>query len=141
MRPIFQVLLVLVLFLGATVAAAAPPKDKEDASEVVTGKVRQLNTSVDKHEDGRVVTKHTALVWVTKVERTTPDNGRVLKAGRMITVRWSRVTWQSGRAVGHTYEVQEKTAVRAWLGRQCGGEGFYIIDNAAGLETLNKQGK
>jgi hypothetical protein len=140
MRPTLQVLLVLVLFMGATAAGAAPPKDKEDAPDVVAGTVQQLTTSVDKYEDGRVVTKHSALVKVETVERTTADNGRVIKAGDTITVRWGRVTWPS-RAVGHTYDVQEKATVRAFLARQCGGEGFYVIDNADGLETLDGQGR
>src|SRR5262249_5787861 len=124
-----QVLLLLVLFMGATRAAAAPPKDKEDASEVVTGTVKKLTTSVDNYEDGRVVTKHTALVKVETVERTTVDNGRVIRAGGTITVRWGRVTWPS-RTTGHTYDVKEKAAIRAWPARQCGGEGFSVLDNA-----------
>jgi hypothetical protein len=140
MRPTLQVLLVLVLFLGTTAAGAAPPKDKEDAPDVVTGTVQQLTTSVDKHEDGRVVTKHTALVKVETVERTTVDNGRVIKAGDTITVRRGRVTWPS-QTVGHTYDVEENATIRAYLGRQCGGEGFYVIDNADGIKKLDRQGK
>jgi len=140
MRSTIQVLLVLALFMGTTVAAAAPPKDKEDAPDVVTGRVRQITTSVDEYEDGRVVTKHTALVLVLTVERTTPDNNRVVKAGDTITVRWERVTWPS-RAVGHTYDVKEKAFIRAWLARQCGGEGFYVIDNPDGIEAVVSQGK
>jgi hypothetical protein len=140
MRPTLLVLLVLVLFVGATISPAAPPKDKEDAPDVVTGTVQKLTTSVDKYEDGRVVTKHTALVKVETVERTTVDNGKVIKAGDTITVRWGCVTWPS-QTIGHTYDVSEKATIRAWLGRQCGGEGFYVIDNAEGIETLARQGK
>ena len=140
MRLTFQVLLVLVLFTGAIAAGAAPPKDKEDAPEVITGSVQQLTTSVDNYEDGRVVTNHTALVKVETGERTTIDNGRVLKAGGTITVRWGRVTWPS-RTTGHTYDVKEKAAIRAGPARQCGGEGFYVIDNADGIENLDGPGK
>src|SRR5262249_2353613 len=93
MHPTLQVLLGLILFMGASVAAAAPPKDKEDPPDVVPGTVQKLTTSVDQYDDGRVVTKHTALVTVETVERTTPDSGRVIKAGETITVRWDRVTW------------------------------------------------
>jgi hypothetical protein len=140
MRRALQVLLVLVLFMGTTLAAAAPPKDMKDAPEVVTGTVQKLTSSVDTYEDGRVVTKHTALVKVETVERTTVDNGRVIRAGDTITVRWGLVTWPS-QTVGHTYDVKEKATIRAYLGRQCGGEGFYVIDNADGMEKLDRQGK
>jgi hypothetical protein len=133
MCPTLRVLLVLNLFLGATAAGAAPPKDKKDAPDVVTGTVQQLTTSVDKYEDGRVVTKHTALLKVEAVERTTIDNGRVLKAGTTITVRWKRVAWPP-RTTGHTYDVSEKATIRAYLARECGGEGFYVIDNPEGIE-------
>src|SRR5262249_44186631 len=82
---------------------------------------------------------HTALLKVEWVEITTADNGRVIKAGGTITVRWERVTWPS-RTTGHTYDVSEKATIRAYLARQCGGEGFYVIDNPAGIEKLDRQG-
>ena len=140
MRPTPRVLPALALLVGAAAAAAAPPKDKGDAPDVVTGTVQTLTASVDRYEDGRVVTRHTASVKVGAVERATADNGRVVKAGDTITVRWARVTRPSG-AVGHTYDVQEKAAIRAYLTRQCGGEGFYVIDNAGGIEALDGPGR
>ena len=145
MRPTLQALLGIVLFMGATLAPAAPPKDKEDAPDVVTGTVQKLTTSVDQYEDGRAVTQHTALVKVEAVERTTLDNGRVIKAGDTITVRWKRLTWAS-RTVGYTYDVNENATIRVYLARQCGGaqadeEGaamivLYIVGGLVGLLVL-----
>jgi hypothetical protein len=135
MRPIFQGLLVLILLIGSTTAAAKLPKDRAEAPEVITGTVLEVSARADRYDDGRVVTKHTATIKVHAVERTTPDKGRTVKAGDTITVYWSRVEWARGtpRAIGHIYDVRQFAAVRAYLHRQCGGEGFFVIDNAQAL--------
>ena len=135
MRPTLQGLFVLILFLGAASAAAKLPKDKAEAPDVITGTVLQVSAREDKYDDGRVITKHTATIKVHTVERTTPDKARTVKAGDTITVYWSRVAWRA-RAIGHIFEVREFAAVRAYLHRQCGGEGFFVIDNAQGLAML-----
>src|ERR1700736_3513195 len=73
MRAHFQAFVFLGVAFGAAVAAAAPPKEKDDAPEVVTGTVQRIEVSEDKYDDGRVVTKHTAILKVETVERTTLD--------------------------------------------------------------------
>lgn len=140
MRATSTILFVLIIISASTIAAAKPPKDKADAPEVIAGYVQQLTMRVDNYDDGRVITQHTAVIEVDVVERTTSDNGRVVKAGDTITVRWSRVDWPK-RTVGHKYDVEEKTIVRAYLARQCGGEGFYVIDNREGLAKVDKEAK
>jgi hypothetical protein len=138
MRATLQGLFVLILvFMGAKLGTAAPPTDKDDAPDIVIGIVQKLTISEDKYDDGRVVTKHTALVKVQVVQKTTPDSSRVVKVGDTITVRWSRVDRPS-KTTGHTYDVQEKASVRAFLMRQCGGEGFRTIDHATAIENLDK---
>lgn len=138
MLSTLRVLLVLVLVVR--VGGAAPPKDKGDAPEVVTGTLLQLTNSINRYEDGRVVTKYVAVLKVEKVERTTPDNNRVVKVGDSVTLRWSRVTFRDGTVRGgHTYSVHEKDVVRAWLARLCGGGDFYPIDNVGALETISGQ--
>src|SRR5262249_28096257 len=128
MRPILQPLLVLVvLMVGGAFGTAAPPKDKDDAPDVFIGIVQELTMDEAKYDDGRVVTKHTALVKVQFVQKATPDSRRVVKVGDTITVRWSQVTRPSG-TIGHTFDVREKESIRAYLMRQCGGEGFCTID-------------
>ncbi|HJZ53778.1 MAG TPA: hypothetical protein VKE74_02410 [Gemmataceae bacterium] len=140
MRSTLRVLLGLVLVVWVGVASAAPPKDKDDAPEVVTGTLQQLTCSVDRYEDGRVVTKYVAVLKVEKVERTTTDNNRVVKDGDVLTLRWSHLTWRDGTSGGHTYSVHEKDVVRAWLARHCGpGNIFYPIDNASALEKISGQ--
>ncbi len=135
MRPTFQGLLALVLFLVTASASAKPPKDRADAPDVITGTVLDVSAREDSYGDGRVVTKHTATVKVHAIEKTTPDKARVVRAGDTITVYWSRVAWPA-RATGHTYDVRKFAAVRAYLHRQCGGEGFFVIDNAQALVPL-----
>jgi len=140
MRSTLRVLLGLVLVVWVGVASAAPPKDKDDAPEVVTGTLQQLTSSVDRYEDGRVMTKYVAVLKVEKVERTTPDNNRVVKEGDVLTLRWSHLTRKDGSSAGHTYSVHEKDAVRAWLARHCGpGNNFYPIDNTSALEEISGQ--
>jgi hypothetical protein len=141
MRRILQVLLVVIVTsVGGAFSSAAPPKDKDDAPDVVIGIVQKLTTSEDKYDDGRVVTKHTALVKVQVVQKATPDSSRVVKVGDTITVRWSQVTRPSG-STGYTYDVREKESIRAYLMRQCGCEGFCTIDNATAIENLDRPEK
>jgi hypothetical protein len=138
-----RAILLVILFLGSGITStvlAAPPKEKDDAPEVVTGSVQRMDVSEDKYDDGRVVTKHTLILKVETVERTTLDQNRVVRAGDTITVRWSRVDWSS-KTTGHRYDVNEKATVRAYLARQCGGEGFYVIDNAGGIEMVTSEDK
>jgi hypothetical protein len=135
MRPTFQGLLVLVLFMISTAAGAKLPKDKDEAPDVITGTVLQVSAREDRYDDGRVITKHTATIKVHTVEKTTADKARTVKAGDTITVYWSHVAWPA-RATGHIYAVREFAAVRAYLHRQCGGDGFFVIDNAQGIAML-----
>jgi hypothetical protein len=135
MHPTLRVLLVLTLVLRAGAAGAQPPKEKEDAPEVVTGVVKKYTTDVNSYEDGRVITKYTIVLKVETVERTTPDSNRNLKEGDTITIRWSTVQ-RSGEIVGYSYDVKEGRIVRAWLARYCGSPDFYIIHNAKGLEKI-----
>ena len=140
MRTTLRVLLGLVLVVWVGVAGAAPPKDKDDAPEVVTGTLQELTSTVDRYEDGRVITKYVAVLKVEKVERTTPDNNRVLKDGDVLTLRWSHVMRKDGSSASHTYGVLEKDTIRAWLARYCGpGNNFYPIDNAGALEKISGQ--
>src|SRR5271169_1558572 len=90
-----RAILVVILFLGSGISStvsAAPPKEKDDAPEVVVGTLQRIEVSEEKHDD-RVITKHTAILKVETVERTTMDQLRVVRAGDTITVRWSRVDW------------------------------------------------
>jgi len=137
MRATFPIFLVLIVVSASTIAAAAPPKEKDEAPEVIVGYVQQLTMRVNNYDDGRVITQHTAVIEVDVVVRTTSDNGRVVKAGDTITVRWSRVDWNK-RTIGYKYDVEEKAIVRAYLARQCGGEGFYVIHNAEGLVKIDR---
>ena len=141
MRAILRGLFVLILpMIGVNFGTAAPPKDKDDAPDVFIGLVQELTMDQDKYDDGRVVTKHTALVKVQFVQKTTPDSSRVVKVGDTITVRWSQVTRSSG-TIGHTFDVREKESIRAYLMRHCGGEGFCTIDNATAIENLDRAEK
>jgi hypothetical protein len=141
MRAILQGLFVLILLMiGVNFGTAAPPKDKDDAPDVFIGIVQELTMEEVKYDDGRVVTKHTALVKVQFVQKATPDSYRVVKVGDTITVRWSQVTRPSG-TVGHKFDVREKESIRAYLMRQCGGEGFLPIDNATAIENLDRPQK
>jgi hypothetical protein len=99
--------------------------------------LQRIEVTEEKYDD-RVITKHTAILKVESVERTTLDQNRVVRAGDTITVRWSRVDWPS-KTAGHRYDVKEKAI--AYLARQCGGERFYVIDNANGIETLPSSDK
>jgi hypothetical protein len=135
MCPTSRIVLILLELIAANRVTAAPPKEKADAPEVVTGTVQTLNTAVDRYEDGRVVTKWTAVVTVAIVEHTTPDGGRVVKYGDTITIRWSILT-APGRSVGHRHDVHEGAIIRGWLARRCGGGDFYPIDNAQAIEQL-----
>jgi hypothetical protein len=141
MRLTIQGLLVLVLFAAASVVAtAALPKEKEEANDVVTGTVQKLTVDEDRYDDGRVVTRYTALVKVEMVEKTTPDNNRIIKTGDTISIRWSHLTRSSG-TIGYTYDVTEKAAIRAYLFPRCGGDGYVLIDNRYAIEKIDKAEK
>jgi hypothetical protein len=141
MRAILQGLFVLLLLTVMNVVAIAElPKEKDDALDVVTGTVQKLTVDEDKYDDGRVVTKYTALVKVETVEKTTLDNNRLIKAGETITVLWSQLVRPSG-TVGYAYDVKEKAAIRAYLFPRCGGNGYVTIDNRYAIETIEKTRK
>ena len=139
MQAYLRAFLCLGVAFSPTIAVAAPPKEKDDAPEVVIGTLQRIDVTEEKYDD-RVITKHTVILKVESVERTTLDQNRVVRAGDTITVRWSRVDWPS-KTAGHRYDVKEKATVRAYLARQCGGEGFYVIDNAGGIETIPSSDK
>src|SRR5262249_35907640 len=138
MRATFPIFLVLIVVSASTMAAAAPPKEKDEAPEVIVGDVQQRAMRVNNYDDGRVITQHTAVSEVDAVLKTTSEHGRVVKAGDTITARWSRVDWNK-RTIGYKYDVEEKAIVRAYLARQCGGEGFYVIHNAEGLVKIDRE--
>jgi hypothetical protein len=139
MRSTLRVLLVLAPVAWVGVAGAAPPKEKDDAPEVVTGTLQKLESTVDRYEDGRVITSYTAVLKVDKVERTTTDNNRIVKDGDTLTLSWSHAR-RDGSTAGHAYSVHNDDVVRAWLARYCGpGQNFYPIDNANAIERISGQ--
>jgi hypothetical protein len=139
MRSTLRVLLGFALVAWVGVAGAAPPKEKDEATEVVTGTIRELTSDVDKYEDGRVSVKYTAVLKVDKVELTTLDSARrVVKEGDTLTIRWSHMTRRDGSTAGHKYSVHESDVVRVWLCRYCGMRpDFYPIENDKAFEKIS----
>jgi hypothetical protein len=137
MRSTLRVLLVLALVAWVGVAGAAPPKEKDEATEVVTGTLQKLESSVEEFADGRVVTKYTAVIKVVTVERATSN--RDVKEGDTINLRWNHLTRRNGGpGTGHTYSVHDDDLVRAWLAPHCGpGKNFYPIDNDGALKRIS----
>src|SRR5262249_31639398 len=134
MRPTSKLLIVLVIFsVVASIHAERPIEDKKAASDVVTGTVQKITAKEQKYENDGIRTSYVAEIKIDQVER-----GKNTKPGEVISVTWFHVTKTPSKPVpdayGHKYDVQEKTAVRAYLIRE--KKVFSIIYNPAGIEKL-----
>jgi len=142
MSPIIKASVLCLLLGWVRFASAAPPTERLDATDFISGTAKSVTTSVEHYDNGRELVRHTLILKVDTVHRSTEDNHRIIKIGDTITIRWSQVKRPS-HTFGYTYEVSEGAAIRAWLGRQCGGPGFYPINHPRAIEivSLSSQGE
>lgn len=126
-------LLAFALLVGRA-SAERPPQKREEATNVVTGVIKQIETKESPFGGDGVRTDYVAEIAVEK-----SDKGEGVKPGDTIKVTWFRVTKNPTKpivgAFGHAYAAAKKGAtVRVYLMK---GKGDYtVIYNSEGMEAV-----
>jgi hypothetical protein len=136
MSPTIKASAVSFVLAWFGVVSAAPPTERVDASDFVTGTAKEFTTSAERIDNGREIIRHYLILKVDSVHRTTPDSNRTIKKGDTITIRWSPAK-QDSKTFGMTHDAAEGAVIRAWLGRYCSSPDFYPIDHPRAIEIVS----
>lgn len=125
-----------LIMLAQSASAERPPQKKEDATNVITGVIKNIETKESPFGGDGVQTNYTAEVSIEKV-----DKGDGLKAGETVKITWFRVTKSPSKnivgAFGHSYAMAKKgETIKVYLMKR--STGYEVIYNSEGMEAVKK---
>lgn len=128
--------LLVVLFVLGHANAERPLEKKEDATHVLNGIIKKLDSKESKRFANGILTDYTAEIAIANIKK-----GAGLKTGDKVKVYWFHVTkppTQSPPAANghHQAAVKKGASVRVYLMKR--DNGYEVIYNPAGFEAVKK---